>query len=48
MSIYLKDIDENNLVECTLLTTDKDGKHYVFEEFVASNAFSINTFLSNI
>ena len=41
MSIYLKDIDEDNLVECTLLTTDKDGKHYVFEEFVASNAFSI-------
>lgn len=41
MSIYLKDIDENNLVECTLLTTNKDGKNYVFEEFVASNAFSI-------
>jgi len=41
MSIYLKDIDENNLVKCTLLTTNKDGKHYVFEEFVASNAFSI-------
>ncbi len=41
MSIYLKDIDENNLEECTLLTTNKDGKHYVFEEFVASNAFSI-------
>ena len=41
MSIYLKDIDENNLEECILLTTNKDGKHYVFEEFVASNAFSI-------
>lgn len=41
MSIYLNDIDENNLVECTLLTTNKDGKNYVFEEFVASNAFSI-------
>lgn len=41
MSIYLKDIDENNLEECTLLTTNKDGKHYVFEEFVASNTFSI-------
>ncbi len=41
MSIYLKDIDENNLEECTLLTTNKEGKHYVFEEFVASNAFSI-------
>lgn len=41
MSIYLKDIDENNLLECVLLSTNKDGKNYVFEEFVASNAFSI-------
>lgn len=41
MSIYLKDIDEENLLECALLTTNKEGKHYVFEEFVASNAFSI-------
>ncbi|WP_294170181.1 GNAT family N-acetyltransferase [uncultured Clostridium sp.] len=41
MSIYLKDIDENNLLQCVLLTTNKDGKNYVFEEFVASNAFSI-------
>ena len=41
MSIYLKDIDENNLLGCALLTTNKEGKNYVFEEFVASNAFSI-------
>ena len=41
MSIYLKDIDENNLLECALLTTNKEGKNYIFEEFVASNAFSI-------
>lgn len=41
MSIYLKDIDENNLLQCVFLTTNKDGKNYVFEEFVASNAFSI-------
>lgn len=41
MSIYLKDIDENNLLKCVLLSTNKDGKNYVFEEFVASNAFSI-------
>jgi len=41
MSIYLKDINEENLLECALLTTNKEGKNYVFEEFVASNAFSI-------
>ena len=41
MSIYLKEIDENNLLECVLLSTNKDGKNFVFEEFVASNAFSI-------
>ena len=41
MSIYLKDIDENNLLECALLTTNKEGKNYIFEEFVASNTFSI-------
>ena len=41
MSIYLKEIDENNLLECALLTTNKEGKNYIFEEFVASNAFSI-------
>lgn len=41
MSIYLKDINEENLLECALLATNKEGKNYVFEEFVASNAFSI-------
>ena len=41
MNIYLKDINEENLLECVLLTTNKEGKNYVFEEFVASNAFSI-------
>ena len=41
MNIYLGDIDENNWEECIFLTTNKDGKHFVCEEFVASNALSI-------
>lgn len=41
MSIYLKDIDKENFEECVLLTTNKENKHYIGEEFVASNAFSI-------
>lgn len=41
MNIYLKDIDDENWEECILLTTDKDGKHFICEEFVASNAVSI-------
>lgn len=41
MNIYLKDIDNTNWKECIFLTTDKDGKNFVCEEFVASNAVSI-------
>jgi len=41
MSIYLKDINTENWLKCILLTTNKDNKHTTFEEFVASNAFSI-------
>lgn len=41
MNIYLKDIDNENWEECISLTTDKDGKHFLCEEFVASNALSI-------
>ena len=41
MNIYLKDIDKENFEECVLLTTNKDNKHYISEEFVAWNAFSI-------
>ncbi len=41
MSIYLKDIDEENWLKIIMLTTNKDGNHSIFEEFVASNALSI-------
>lgn len=41
MNIYLKEIDESNWEECILLTTNKDNIHYLGEEFVASNAYSI-------
>jgi len=41
MNIYLKDIDNENWKECILLTTNKDNIHYLGEEFVASNAYSI-------
>lgn len=41
MDIYLKDVNEDNWVQCILLTTNKEGESYVFEEFVASNALSI-------
>ena len=41
MNIYLKDIDKENWKECIMLTTNKDDKHFVCEEFVASNALSI-------
>lgn len=41
MNIYLKNIDKDNWEKCILLTTNKDGKHYLGEEFVASNAYSI-------
>lgn len=41
MNIYLKDIDKENWEECIFLTTDNEGKHFLCEEFVASNALSI-------
>lgn len=41
MKIYLKDIDKDNWKECIFLTTNNDNKHFVCEEFVASNALSI-------
>lgn len=41
MNIYLKDIDESNWEKCILLTTNKEGQHFIVEEFVASNAVSI-------
>lgn len=41
MNIYLKDIDESNWERCISLTTNKEGQHFIVEEFVASNAVSI-------
>ncbi|GAB6989145.1 GNAT family N-acetyltransferase [Paenibacillus pini] len=41
MEVSLKDIDETNWIQCIFLTTDTDNKHYLQEEFVASNAVSI-------
>ena len=37
----LIDINKENWEEVILLTTDKDGKHFLGEEYVASNAYSI-------
>lgn len=41
VAVRLKDIDERNWMEITLLSTREDGKAMVCEEYVASNAFSI-------
>lgn len=41
MNIYLKEIDESNWERCISLTTNKEGKHFIVEEFVASNAVSL-------
>jgi len=41
MTIYLKDITNDNWIDCVSLTTHKEGRHFVIEEFVASNAYSI-------
>lgn len=41
MEIQLRDIDEKNWLECIRLTTDPQGQHILFEEFVASNAVSL-------
>lgn len=41
MNLCLKEINEDNWVECIFLTTNENNKHFVCEEFVASNALSI-------
>lgn len=41
MSINLRDITNENWLECIFLTTNKEDKHFVCEEFVASNALSL-------
>ncbi|MGG2093156.1 hypothetical protein AB1283_10645 [Bacillus sp. S13(2024)] len=40
MSISLQDITNENWLECIFLTTNKEDKHFICEEFVASNALS--------
>lgn len=37
MKINLRDINEENWLECIALTTDKSNQHFVFEEFIPSN-----------
>lgn len=41
MNIMFLEVDKDNWIECIKLTTNSDGKHTLFEEFVASNAVSI-------
>lgn len=41
MDISLKEITNDNWIECICLTTNEDNSHTVFEKFVASNALSI-------
>jgi len=41
MTINLRDITNENWIECIFLTTNKEGKHFVCEKFVASNALSL-------
>ena len=41
MSISLKDVTKENWMECINLRSSKDRVNNIFEEFVASNAFSI-------
>ena len=41
MTIELRDITEDNWFECVLLTTNTVGKKTIFEDYVASNAFSL-------
>lgn len=41
MNICLKDINNENWLQCIFLTTNKEDTHFVCEEFVASNAVSI-------
>ena len=41
MNIILKDVTKENWMECINLRSSKDKVNSIFEEFVASNAFSI-------
>ena len=41
MNIILKDVTKENWMECINLRSSKDRVNSIFEEFVASNAFSI-------
>nr|WP_278002119.1 GNAT family N-acetyltransferase [Clostridium botulinum] len=41
MNLFFKDITIDNFYDCILLSTNDNGSHYVFEEFVDSVAFSI-------
>jgi diamine N-acetyltransferase len=40
-SIALKDIDSKNFYQCILLKSEESNQHTLFEENIASNAFSI-------
>ena len=42
MNIQFKDINKENWIQCIFLTTDKENKHSLCEEFVASNALSLS------
>ncbi|EPY2278100.1 GNAT family N-acetyltransferase [Clostridium sporogenes] len=41
MNLFFKEITIHNFYDCILLSTNDNGSHYVFEEFVDSVAFSI-------
>lgn len=41
MRIRFREITEENWIECIFLTTNREGKHLICEEFVASNALSL-------
>ena len=41
MKINLRDINEENWLQCIGLTTDKSDQHFVFEEFIPSNTLSL-------
>lgn len=40
-SVALKDIDSKNFYQCILLKSEESNQHTLFEENIASNAFSI-------
>ncbi|MGO1369200.1 MAG: GNAT family N-acetyltransferase [Senegalia sp. (in: firmicutes)] len=41
MNINLRNITNDNWIECIKLTTNKNNTHTVFEEYIASNALSL-------